>query len=56
MSEPVRRHAGPAGTTTVSECTCAFEGMNEIKRAQGRERLGRQTGGADSHLRVIRTG
>lgn len=56
MSEPVRRRAGPAGTTTVSGCTCAFEGMNEIKCAQGRALLGRQTGGADSRLRVIRTG
>lgn len=56
MSEPVKRHTGPVGLTTTSECTCAFEGMNEIKCAQGRELLGSQSGRADSEPRIIRTG
>lgn len=56
MSEPVKRHTGPVGMATTSDCTCVFEGMNEIKCAQGRELLGRQTGRADSELHIIRTG
>lgn len=30
MSEAVKRHPGPVGMTTTSECTCVLEGRNEI--------------------------
>lgn len=56
MSEPLNRHTGPVGTGTMSERTCVFEGMNEIKSAQGRELLGSQTGRVESELHIIRTG
>lgn len=56
MSEAVKRHTGPAGRRTTSECTCASEGMNEIKRAQGRTLAGRLTGRVETELHIIRTG
>lgn len=56
MSEAVKRHPGPVGMTTTSECTCVMEGRYIIQRAQGRRLLGSQTGRAETELHIIRTG